>query len=51
MKAADDLSEREFRFLATPWAPPSWMKTNGMFNGSGKLIPEFQQPWANYFVK
>ncbi|KAB7497477.1 putative glucosylceramidase 4 [Armadillidium nasatum] len=51
MKAADDLSEKEFLFLATPWAPPSWMKTNGMFNGSGKLIPEMQQPWANYFVK
>ncbi len=36
---------------ASPWSPPAFMKnTNNMLKG-GKLLPEFYQPWANYFVK
>ena len=27
------------------------MKTNGQFNGGGKLKPEYRQVWANYFVR
>lgn len=27
------------------------MKENGMFNGSGGLLPEMWQPYSNYFVK
>lgn len=36
---------------ASPWSPPAFMKdTKNMLQG-GKLLPEFYQPWANYFVK
>ncbi len=36
---------------ASPWSPPAFMKnTNTMLQG-GKLLPEFYQSWANYFVK
>ncbi|HLO92008.1 MAG TPA: glycoside hydrolase family 30 protein [Lentimicrobium sp.] len=36
---------------ASPWSPPAFMKdTKDMLHG-GKLLPEFYQPWANYFVK
>ena len=36
---------------ATPWSPPAFMKdTKNMLQG-GKLLPEFYQAWANYYVK
>ncbi|CAG0891861.1 unnamed protein product [Cyprideis torosa] len=37
--------------FASPWAPPPWMKSNGEFNGAGFLLPQFWQPWAEYFIK
>jgi len=44
------------RFVANPWSPPGWMKTNdsmiGQGNGqSGTLIPSDYAPLAQYFVK
>jgi glucosylceramidase len=36
---------------ASPWSPPAWMKTNKNMLSGGKLLPEFRQSWANYFVK
>ena len=45
-KRADNL-----KLLASPWSPPGWMKsTNRMVRG-GKLLTEFYQPWANYYVR
>ncbi len=36
---------------ASPWSPPAFMKnTNNMLRG-GTLLPEYYQPWANYFTK
>ena len=36
---------------ASPWSPPAFMKsTNNMLKG-GTLLPEYYQPWANYFTK
>lgn len=38
-------------FYASPWSPPAFMKdTKNMLRG-GKLLPEFYQSWANYYVK
>ncbi len=35
----------------SPWSPPAFMKsTKDMLKG-GKLLPEFHQSWANYYVK
>ena len=36
---------------ASPWTPPAFMKTNNDLLHGGKLLPEFYQPWANYYVK
>jgi len=36
---------------ASPWSPPAWMKDNNDMLHGGKLLPQFQQSWANYFVK
>ena len=43
-------------FMANPWSPPAWMKTNGSMLGSvngqtGTLITTDYQPMAQYFVK
>jgi len=37
--------------FVSPWSPPAWMKDNHDMLHGGKLLPEFRQPWANYFVK
>jgi len=37
--------------FATPWSPPAWMKTNNDVLHGGKLKPEFDQSWANFYVK
>jgi glucosylceramidase len=37
--------------FASPWSPPAWMKTNNEMLHGGKLKPEFNQSWANYFTK
>jgi glucosylceramidase len=41
----------DVKFYASPWSPPAFMKdTKNMLKG-GKLLPEFYQSWANYYVK
>src|SRR6202012_1354248 len=37
--------------FASPWSPPAWMKTNNDVLHGGKLKPEYQDSWANLFVK
>lgn len=37
--------------FASPWSPPSWMKTNGQMNRGGALKPEYRQVWADYYVR
>ncbi|KGP73279.1 glycoside hydrolase family 30 protein [Pontibacillus yanchengensis] len=37
--------------LASPWSPPAWMKTNQDMNNGGKLLPEYQQAWSNYYAR
>ena len=36
---------------ASPWSPPSFMKTNGEMLHGGKLKTNMSQSWANYYVK
>ena len=43
--------EPNLKLLASPWSPPAWMKSNNNMNFGGTLLPEFYQPWANYYVK
>lgn len=37
--------------FASPWSPPAFMKSNKSMLKGGKLLPEYDQPWANYFTK
>jgi len=38
-------------FLASPWSPPAWMKTNGSMSFGGKLKPEYRDMWAHMIVR
>ncbi len=51
IKAAMARAGREFLLYASPWSPPAWMKTNGDMLHGGKLRPEYNRTWANYFVR
>jgi len=51
IKKAMEVSGGNLRFFASPWSPPPWMKTNNEMKHGGKLKPEYNQTWADYFVK
>jgi len=36
---------------ATPWSPNAFMKSNKDVLKGGKLLPEYFQPWANFYAK
>lgn len=40
----------EIKILATPWTPPTWMKTNNSWIG-GSLETQYYAAYASYFVK
>lgn len=44
-------AQKPMEFLASPWSPPGFMKDSGEMNNGGKLLPEYADAWANYFVK
>jgi len=35
----------------SPWSPPGWMKDNGNVLNGGKLLSEYRQTWADFYVK
>lgn len=39
------------QFLASPWTPPKFMKSNQSLYSGGKLIKKYYKTWANYLVK
>ncbi|MCI5522828.1 MAG: glucosylceramidase [Spirochaetia bacterium] len=41
----------DIEFLASPWSPPAFMKTNNDMNHGGKLKEEFMEMWANVIAK
>lgn len=51
IKDALRLTKNKFRIMASPWSPPSWMKTNGQMNEGGKLKEEYKSAWADYYCK
>lgn len=51
IKAAIAVSDTPIHFLASPWSPPAFMKTNNDMNHGGKLKPEYYHTWAAYVVR
>lgn len=51
LKKAMNLIGSKASFYISPWSPPAFMKdSNNMLRG-GKLLPQYYQSWANYYVK
>ena len=50
LKKAMNLIGSKASFYISPWSPPAFMKdSNNMLRG-GKLLPQYYQSWANYYV-
>jgi glucosylceramidase len=41
----------DIKLYISPWSPPAWMKANKNMLQGGKLLKEYYQSWADYFVK
>lgn len=51
IKKAMETAGGKLTFFVSPWSPPAFMKDNNNMLKGGKLLPEFYQSWANYYVK
>jgi glucosylceramidase len=51
IKEAIKAAGGKLTLYVSPWSPPAFMKDNNNMLKGGKLMPEFYQPWANYFAK
>lgn len=49
--AAQETSPVPMEFMASPWSPPAFMKSNGEMNHGGILKEQYCQSWADYMVK
>jgi len=47
----DAMKYCKIHIFASPWSPPSYMKTNGEMNNGGKLKKEYYELWSEYYVK
>ena len=51
IKAAKKVAGKDLLLFASPWSPPSWMKSNGDMCHGGRLLDEYYAAWAKYFVR
>ncbi|WP_375436870.1 glycoside hydrolase family 30 beta sandwich domain-containing protein [uncultured Hymenobacter sp.] len=51
IKQAQAAAGGQLTLYVSPWSPPAWMKDNQSMLQGGKLLPEFRQTWADYYVK
>ena len=51
IKAAIAAAGGKLTLFVSPWSPPAWMKDNNNVLQGGKLLPQYYQVWANFYVK
>jgi glucosylceramidase len=51
IKQAISAAGGKLTLFVSPWSPPAWMKDNNDMLHGGKLLPQYRQTWANYYVK
>ena len=51
IKRATEKAGGKILLFASPWSPPAFMKGRKDMLEGGKLLPEYYQSWANYYVK
>ena len=44
-------NKKDLTFLASPWSPPKFMKSNKMLIFGGKLLNKYKSTYANYICK
>lgn len=45
------LKEKNLTFIASPWSPPKFMKTNKELYNGGKLLKKYYSIYAEYLIK
>jgi glucosylceramidase len=51
IKEALKATNGKMKMFVSPWSPPAYMKDNNNMLQGGKLLPEFYQTWADYYIK
>ena len=55
MKEINQNSQVEVKYIAAPWSPPLWLKSNNAIKGfstlKGNAGDEYHKTWANYLIK
>lgn len=51
IKSAMEVANHKVDLFVSPWSPPAFMKSNKSMLKGGKLLPEYRESWANYYVK
>ncbi len=51
LKKAIEATGDNLTLFASPWSPPAFMKDNNNMLRGGKLLPEYYDAWAMYYVK
>jgi len=51
IRAAKKTAGDDLWLFASPWSPPAWMKNNGDMCHGGRLLDEYYETWARYFVR
>ena len=51
IKKAMETIGKNAKLYISPWSPPAFMKDNKSKLQGGKLLPDYNQSWANYYVK
>jgi len=51
IKKAMETASGKISLFVSPWSPPAFMKDTKNILKGGKLLPEYYQSWANYYVK
>ena len=42
---------KDLKFIASPWSPPAFMKSNKMLKLGGRLIKKYYSTWAEYLAR
>jgi len=51
IKEALKITGGKLKLFASPWSPPAYMKDNNNMLQGGKLLPEYYDTWARYYVR
>lgn len=51
LQKANKIKNQNLKIMISTWSPPAWMKDNNDMNHGGKLLPQYKELLAKYWVK